>query len=114
MNKKTIIGIGLLMLLLIAVKVYADTFLISINNQSTSIIGAVRLNLTSSSYVDETIGGYGSYGPYGEPSLISITINGQTVGRGVNATVHLVDNTPIAMSWSENGGNITIVMQPGM
>ena len=100
------------MLLVIALKVYADTYTAVVSNKTTHTIGTVTWNLANNSTQNLSVGGYGDYSMTVSAAINSVTISGQTVPIGGSTTIYLSDHSPIAVSWSTSGGgNVTITLE---
>src|SRR6266446_805041 len=102
--KKKLVSLFLLLLLAIALKAYADSYSVTITNTQSEAV-YMRLNLSNSTYQYATVNGYNNYNTTIGASLVSLTINNQTVPIGTEATVYLPDLTPVRISWGGNGSD---------
>ena len=107
MKNKLVSGIALLLLLAIAAKVYADTYSVTANNNSSQTIGTVTINLSDGTHPPLQVGSMGQYSMPLSNSAVSITINGQTINVGSGGNITLSNSSVVNVSVT-SGENITI------
>ncbi len=110
MKHKLISAFALLLLLAIAVKVYADSYSVTVNNNSSETIGNVVINLSDNTHPPLYVGGSGQYGMPLLAQPVSVTINGYTVNAGASGNVTLGNSPVIHVTVSNPDAGITILV----
>jgi len=114
MKIKYIKYFGFAVLLLIALKVYANSYTATVNNTTSLNLGTVTWNLNPSGTQDVNVSGSGEYPTTLSSGIVSITILGQTLAAGTNGNIYLSNNTPLPCVWSTDGsGNIIATVSDG-
>ena len=113
MKNKVMSGIALLLLLVIGLKVYADSYSVVATNTTTQTVGTILINLTDNTHPPLFVGPSGDYSTSVEVTLVSVTINGQTVNVGNQANVTLPNSTVVHVTVSSGSSQITVQIQGG-
>lgn len=106
---RTVTRISVLLLLLVAVKVYATTYNATINNTTSETIGTLTYNLSDNTHPTISVGGYGQYTDAINAGLISITINGQIVTVGIPTVITLPNNHPVKVTITPSGPDSVVI-----